>query len=251
MARFWEDGDYGLFAERMLGGLGARLVASLAVDVDERVLDVACGVGNAAIPAAALGAAVTASDITPELVARGRAEAPGGIDWVVADAQDLPFPDAHFDVVMSCVGVIFAPRHAVAARELLRVCRPGGRIGLVTWPPESSVGELMRAIEPFVPPLPPGVEPVQRWGDVDHVRALLGDDVRDLRFDRGVQQHVGFESAAALLDFFRTTQGPTQALFRLHEDDPERTAQLEEAMLTAFGEPPFESEYLLVRATRR
>jgi len=251
MARFWEDGDYAAFAERMLAGLGARLVAHLDVAVDERVLDVACGVGNAAIPAAALGAAVTASDLTPALVARGRAEAPGGIDWVVADAQDLPFPDAHFDVVMSCVGVIFAPRHDLAAAELLRVCRPGGRIGLVTWPPESRTGTLMRAIEPFAPPLRPGTEPVHRWGDPDHVRRLLGDAVEDLTFTRGVQGHLGFETAHELLAFFRAVQGPTQALFRLHADDPARTAELEAAMLEAFGEPPFESEYLLVRATRR
>ena len=250
MTRTWADGDYGAFADRMLRGLGAVLVDRLAITADERVLDIACGVGNASIPAAARGAAVTASDLTPELVERGRASGTPGIEWVVADAQDLPFPDGSFDVVMSCVGVIFAPHHDVAARELVRVCRPGGRIGLVVWRPDSQAGRMMASLAPFQPPPRPGTLPPQLWGDPDHLAGLLGDAVEGLELTAGRQAFSGFSNARELLAFFRTVQGASRALFRLHEDDPTTTAALEAAMIDSFGEAPFGSDYLLVSARR-
>ena len=100
--------------------------------------------------------------------------------WEEGDAEALPYPDAAFDVVLSCVGVMFAPHHQQAADELVRVCRPGGRIGLISWTPEGFVGEMFRTMKPYAPPPPPGAQPPPLWGDEDHVRALLGDRVSDV-----------------------------------------------------------------------
>jgi ubiquinone/menaquinone biosynthesis C-methylase UbiE len=119
-----------------------------------RVLDVAAGTGNASIPAAQRGATVVASDLTPELLEAGRRRAGEGLDleWQQADAEHLPFADADFDVVMSCIGAMFAPHHQSVADELVRVCRPGGTIGMLNWTPEGMIGGLFRAMKPFAPP---------------------------------------------------------------------------------------------------
>lgn len=127
-----------------------------------RGLDIAAGTGNAAIPAAARGAAVTASDLTPELLVAGQAAADAAgvpVAWEVADAESLPYADNEFDVVMSCIGVMFAPHHELAAAELLRVCRPGGRIGLLAWTPAGFIGQLFAALRPYAAPPPPGASP--------------------------------------------------------------------------------------------
>ncbi|MFF9718842.1 class I SAM-dependent methyltransferase [Streptomyces sp. NPDC014603] len=137
----WAQGDYPAVAAELIPGLGAVLVEACGVGPGDRVLDVAAGTGNAAIPAALAGAEVVASDLTPELLETGRrlAEDRGArLSWETADAEALPYEDASFDTVLSCVGVMFAPHHRAAADELLRVCRPGGTIGLVSWTPEGS-----------------------------------------------------------------------------------------------------------------
>src|SRR5215213_6082359 len=135
----WASGDYPSMVETFLLPLGPRLVDATGIGSDARVLDVAAGTGNAAIPAAAKGATVTASDLAPELfdAGRARAEAEGvELEWAQADAEDLPFEDARFDAVISSIGVMFAPHHQAAAEELVRVCRPAGAIGLLSWTPE-------------------------------------------------------------------------------------------------------------------
>src|SRR4051794_14511305 len=141
--KMWASGDYPSMASSWLVPLGPRLVDACGIGPGMRVLDVGAGTGNASLPAAERGATVTASDLTPEQLAAGgsRAAAAGlELDWVEADAEHLPFGDASFDVVMSCIGVMFAPHHEAAAAELVRVCRPGGTIGLLSWTPEGMIG---------------------------------------------------------------------------------------------------------------
>jgi ubiquinone/menaquinone biosynthesis C-methylase UbiE len=139
----WALGDYPALAGDIIAGLGGVLVRACGVGPGDRVLDVAAGSGNAAIPAALAGASVVASDLTPELLAAGQQQAAQrGVDleWVPGDAEALPFADGEFGTVMSCVGVMFAPHHQASADELVRVCRPGGTIGLLSWTPRASSG---------------------------------------------------------------------------------------------------------------
>jgi SAM-dependent methyltransferase len=185
----WASGDYPSMVETWLLPLGPRLVEACGIGPGMRVLDVAAGTGNASIPAAMRGADVTASDLTPELLDAGRRRADAAgvqLDWVTADAEKLPFEDASFDVVMSAIGVMFAPHHRVAADELVRVCRPGGTIGLLSWTPEGTIGALFRTMGPFAPPPPPGAQPPQLWGGEDHLRELLDDRVDLVTVERDV-----------------------------------------------------------------
>ncbi|HXV91743.1 MAG TPA: methyltransferase domain-containing protein, partial [Pseudonocardia sp.] len=145
----WALGDYPVVGNEVIAELGPVLVAASGVRRGDRVLDVAAGSGNVAVPAARTGAEVVASDLTPELFPAGReyaARAGVELTWEEGDAEALPYPDGSFDVVLSCVGVMFAPHHQQAADELVRVCRPGGTIGLISWTPEGFVGELFRTM---------------------------------------------------------------------------------------------------------
>ena len=176
----WASGDYPSMVETFLLPLGPRLVDACGIGQGMRVLDVAAGTGNASIVAAQRGASVTASDLTPELLDAGRARAESEgveLEWVEADAENLPFEDASYDVVMSSIGAMFAPHHQDVADELVRVCRPGGTIGLLSWTPEGMIGALFRTMGPYAPPPPPGAQPPPLWGSEDHLRELFGDRV--------------------------------------------------------------------------
>lgn len=261
----WALGDYPAVATEVVAGLGPVLVDAVGVRPGERVLDVAAGSGNAAVPAALAGADVVASDLTPELLDAGRraAEARGvALAWEEADAEALPYPDDAFDVVLSCVGVMFAPRHEVAARELTRVARPGGRIGLVSWTPGGFIGQMFAAMKPYAPAPPPGVQPPPLWGDEQHVRDLLGDRVTDLRVERRVLRVTAFDAAEDFRDYFASRYGPTIAVYRAVAGSPERTAALDAdlvALARRFdrsdgrgecdGRLVLDWEYLLVTAT--
>ena len=212
--RMWASGDYPSMVDTFLLPLGPRLAGACRIGPGTRVLDVAAGTGNAAIPAAHAGAHVTATDLTPELLEAGRrrAEAAGvELDWLEADAEHLPFADESFDVVMSSIGVMFAPHHQLAADELVRVCRPGGTIGLLSWTPEGMIGALFRTMGPFAPPPPPGAQPPPLWGGEDHVRALLGDRVELTTVERDVLDVTAFEHPHDYAQHFKDRYGPTIA----------------------------------------
>src|SRR6185436_10689279 len=200
----------------------------------EHVLDVAAGSGNVAIPAAAAGAHVIATDLTPELLDQGREDAAAAgvqLDWQVADAEHLPFEDATFDVVTSCVGAMFAPHHQQTADELVRVCRPGGRIGLIAWTPSGFIGQMFAAMKPYVAPPPPGAQPPPLWGDLEHVRDLLGDRVSDLTASQQLLNVDRIADPATFREYFKSHYGPTIAAYRGLADDPARTAELDRALL--------------------
>ena len=172
----WAGGDYAEVAKRELWPLGERVVRRVGVRPGEEVLDVACGSGNAAIRAAQAGGRVVGLDLTPELLEAGRISAAGAgveVEWVEGDAEALPFPDGSFDVVVSTLGVMFAPRHPVAARELARVLRPGGRMALCNWAADSALARIMRTIAGYLPPAPKLASPPWLWGSDDHVRSLF------------------------------------------------------------------------------
>lgn len=209
----WSLGDYGKVGS-LLSWLGESLVRELDVHADERVLDIAAGNGNASLPAARRFADVLATDYVEALLeqARARADAEGVVlRTQVADAQALPFADAQFDVVMSTIGAMFAPDQDAVAREMLRTCRPGGRIGMANWTPDSMIGDMFRAVGKRVPP-PQGVQPAVAWGSQDRVRELLGAACSELRLQRR-EFAWRFPSTSACVEYFRTWYGPTVAAF--------------------------------------
>ena len=210
----WASGDYPDMVETFLTPLGPRLVAACEITPGMRVLDVAAGTGNASIPAAARGAQVVASDLTPELFTSGRRRAAlAGVvlDWVEADAEHLPFADESFDLVMSAIGVMFAPHHQEAADELVRVCRPGGQIAVLSWTPEGMIGSLFRTMKPFMPPPPPGAQPAPLWGSEEHLRGLLGERVRLAAPERDTLEVTAFREARDFGEHFKARYGPTIA----------------------------------------
>ena len=257
----WASGDYPRIAAEVVAPLGPVLVEAAGVVAGQRVLDVAAGSGNAAVPAALRGADVVASDLTPELFDAGRrAAAAAGVAlrWDEADAEALAAADASFDVVLSCIGVMFAPHHATAAGELVRVCRSGGRIGLLSWTPAGFIGQLFATMKPYAPPPPPGAQPPPLWGDVDHVTALLGDRVTDVHAERRQLRVDRFPEPGAFRDYFKAYYGPTIAVYRSLAAEPERVAALDEALVElarrfdrGSSGTVMDWEYLVVTATVR
>ena len=254
----WASGDYPAVATDVIPSLGPTLVEAARITTGDRVLDVAAGSGNAALPAARTGATVVASDLTPELLDRGRELATTeGLDlrWEVGDAEALPYEDGSFDAVISCVGVMFAPFHQVAADELVRVTRSGGRIGLISWTPTGFIGQMFAAMKPYAPPPPAGAQPPPLWGDEEHVRSLLGDRVDDVVARKQVLEVDCFTTAEAFRDYFKRTYGPTIAVYRANADDPDKVAALDNALAELgrrfdLGGGAMEWEYLLVTARR-
>jgi SAM-dependent methyltransferase len=257
----WASGDYPSMVEAFLLPLGPRLVEACQIGPGMRVLDVAAGTGNASIPAAASGATVVASDLTPELfdAGRARAEAEGvELEWVEADAEGLPFEDDSFDAVISSIGVMFAPHHQAAADELVRVCRPGGTIGLLSWTPEGMIGGLFRTIGPFAPTPPPGAQPPPLWGGEEHLRELLGDRVELETLERDVLEVTAFERPADFATHFKQRYGPTiaaQANARRNEREEEFEGALdsyfEEQNRGSADDARFEMEFLVTVGRKR
>ncbi len=173
--KLWSAGDYPS-AMHVIASVGPRVVETAGVTSDDAVLDVACGSGNATIPAAKTGATTTGLDITPELMEAGKrnaADAGVEIEWIEGDAQDLPFDDGTFDAVLSVFGCMFAPDHRKTAAELARVLKPGGRLAVAAWRPEGNVGRMFGTIASHLPPPPEGFEAPPLWGKDDHVREIF------------------------------------------------------------------------------
>jgi SAM-dependent methyltransferase len=256
----WASGDYPSMVETWLLPLGPRLVEASGIGPGMRVLDVAAGTGNASLPAAQAGADVTASDLTPDLLEAGqrRADAAGlALAWVEADAENLPFEDESFDVVISSIGAMFAPHHQETANELVRVCRPGGTIGLLNWTPEGMIGTLLRTLGPFAPPPPPGAQPPPLWGSEAHLIELFGAGVDFGTPARGVLEVTAFDRPRDFGEHFKARYGPTIAA-QANARRTGRDAEFE-AALDRFcdywnrGTPDrarFELEYLLAVGTR-
>ena len=229
----WALGDYHEFARRSLWEFGQELVEACRIGPGQRVLDVAAGSGNVAIRAAQAGAEVVASDLTPENFEAGRREAAAHgvqLEWVQADVEALPFADGEFDVVTSAFGAVFAPHQQVVADELLRVCRPGGTIGLaVPMPPEEKVGRA-RMLADVVPSMFGAASPLQ-WGEEDHVAGLFGDRVESLEMWRRRSALGSFANEVELRDFLKTYHPVAVAMYRDLGDDPEGAAALDDAFL--------------------
>ncbi|MFD9406430.1 class I SAM-dependent methyltransferase [Streptomyces sp. NPDC059989] len=254
----WALGDYPSVVSDVIPDLGAVLARECGVKQGDRVLDIAAGSGNAAIPAALAGADVVASDLTPELLEVGRQLAAvrgATLDWREADAEALPFADGEFDIVMSCVGIMFAPHHQTAADEMLRVCRSGGTVGLANWTPQGFIGRMFATMKPYAPPPPPGAQPPPLWGDEEHVHELFGDRVTDVDARRQTVHVDRFAEPEAFREFFKACYGPTIAVYRSLGGDAERVAALD-ADLDALArdnlrDGAVEWEYLLLTAHRQ
>jgi len=209
----WASGDFGQIGVR-LQLVGESLCEAVDLLANERVLDVAAGNGNASLAAARRFALVTSTDYVPALLEQGRQRAEADrlpITFQVADVEDLPFPDGSFDVALSTYGVMFAPDQERAAAELLRVVRPGGRIGLANWTPEGFIGELFKVVSSFLPP-PSGLRSPMAWGTETRLVELFGPHATDLRTKRKVYPF-RYGSAEHFIDFFRTHYGPTHKAF--------------------------------------
>src|SRR5262245_43677638 len=204
----WSSGDYAVIGTT-LALTGELLCEAVQLRPDQRVLDVAAGNGNATLAAARRWADVTSTDYVGALLERGRAKAEAerlSVTFQEADAEQLPFADASFDVVLSVFGVMFTPNQEQAAQELLRVCRSGGKIGLVNWTPESFIGHVFKTIGKYIPPAP-GVKPPALWGTEQRVRELFADGISELRTKRRLYVF-RYRSAEHWLEVFRAYYGP-------------------------------------------
>ncbi|GIH03075.1 hypothetical protein Rhe02_11420 [Rhizocola hellebori] len=255
----WAMGNYAAVASDLIAPLGQDLVAACGVREGQQVLDVAAGSGNAAIAAAQAGAQVTASDLTPELLDVGEklAQEQGlKLEWRVEDAEALSFTDSSFDVVMSCVGVMFAPFHQRGADELVRVTKSGGTIGLINWTPQGFIGQMFAAMKPFAAPPPPGAQPPPLWGDPDHVASLFGDRVANVKAQVKTVRIGHFSNAEMFRDYFKQNYGPTIAVYRNIAGDPGKTQELDEALADLgrrhdLGGGAMDWEYLRYCATKQ
>ncbi len=255
--QIWSKGDFAMVAN-LVYHPAEVLAEALDLVPGERVLDVASGSGNAALAAARrTWGNVVSSDYVPALLERGRERAAAErleIEFVEADAQALPFDDGSFDVATSIYGAMFAPDQQKTADELLRVVKPGGRIGMGNWCPDGAVGTMFQTIAKHAPP-PPGVPSPLLWGTEEHVRSLFGDGVSDLRAERRVSRQP-FRSADHYIEFFRTYFGPTQMAYERVGSEGEDALTddlrtfLEAANAAGDRAMVLEAEYLEVIATR-
>lgn len=253
----WSTGDYSIIGTKLL--LVSELLCEAAdVRAGERVLDVACGHGNTALAAARRSALAVGVDFVPALLERARERAAVErleVEWQEGDAERLPFEGETFDVVLSTFGVMFAADQQRAARELVRVCRPGGRIGLACWTPEGAVGEMFRVVARHAPP-PAGAPSPLKWGSEEGLAELLGDELADVRVERRsfVQRYA---SPLHWVELFRTWFGPVRTAFAALDADGQAAlagdleAWLERNDRSGGGSLVVPSEYLEVVATRR
>lgn len=252
----WASGDYAVIGTT-LQLVGERLAEACDLRWDEQVLDVAAGNGNATLAAARRGCQVTSTDYVAELLKRGEERARAehlNVAFQVADAEALPFPDGAFDAVLSTFGVMFAPDQGQAARQLARVCRPGGRIGLANWTPQGFVGQMFKTLGRHVPP-PAGALPPSRWGDEEQLRVLFDEEVGTISASRQ-QFNFRYRSPAHFIEVFRTWYGPVHKAFAALDSErataleQDLTQLLEGANVAGDSSLVVPSEYLEVVITR-
>ena len=257
----WASGDYPAVAAELIPELGPELVQACGIRAGDRVLDIAAGSGNAAIPAAARGRGCHRERPDARAVRRrtsNRRRTRRRVEWVEADAEAMPFADNSFDVVMSSVGAMFAPHHQATADELVRVVRPGGTIGMINWTPEGFIGNLFATMKPYAPPSPPGASPPPLWGDEDHVRRLFGERVTDVTTRRQTVRMDHCATPTEFREYWKRNYGPTIAAYRFNADRPDRVEALDRDFLSFLtdwnrGGPDsavYNAEYLLVTATK-
>lgn len=254
----WALGDYALMAEEVMAPLGPLLVAAAGIEPGVRVLDVAAGSGNISLPAAKTGATVVSTDLTPELLQRSKARAAQHgltLDYQEANAQALPFGDDEFDTVISAIGVMFAPDHQSAANELVRVCRPGGTIGLISWTQEGFFGRMLAAIRPYRPSLSAALPPSALWGREAYVGGLLGDRVRGVKTQREMLGVNRFDSAEAVHSYFKNHYGPTIEAYANIGENAVLAAELDTLLIELaqqyLADGAMQWEYLLLTAQKR
>ena len=242
--------------ESLTGTVAPTLVRYAGVSPGSKVLDVGCGTGVVALTAARHGAVVTGVDLTPPLIERARENAALmglSAEWHVGDVEDLPFPEAEFDIVLSQFGHMFAPRPEVAVAEMLRVLRPGGTIAFSTWPPEHVIGSLFRLVGRYLPP-PEGVAPPPLWGDRRVVQERLGEMVDSLEFDVGVMIVYTLSPRHNRL-LLESDVGPVKRTVQTLESEPERLAtfraELEELIGQYFEDNQMRQEFLMTRAVKK
>lgn len=253
----WASGDYDQIA-RGIRSVADHVVRSARIRAGEKVLDIACGTGNTAIMARARGAHVTGLDLTPELLAVAQENAAnegcGDITWKEGDAENLPFPDGAFDVVVSSCGLMFAPDQQKVAEEVARATKPGGRIAIQAWTRESGVGRMFQMTAGHVPP-PAGVASPFEWGDEGKVKVLLGSSFRDFRFERHDCPEFA-DTPEQLADLFIGRYGPT---YRAHGSlPPEKAAAFRKDLIELYrsyvtpadGKVRWGREYIIALATR-
>ena len=254
----WMAGDFGQIAN-VIQGAADEFIARLDLKPGDRVLDVACGTGNLAIPAARTGATVTGVDIATNLLeqARARAAAEGRkIQFDEGDAERLPYEDGSFDVVVTMFGAMFAPRPELVSSELVRVCRPGGRIAMANWTPAGFIGQMFKVTGKFVPP-PPNMPSPIKWGDEQTVRERLTDGIAELTITPRMCAFKLPFPPADTVEFFRMYYGPTQRAFGALDENAQAAARKDLEQLwsennrATDGTTHVDGEYLEVLATRR
>ena len=257
MQKIWTSGEYARIGNP-IAIMGELLCEAVDLRSGDEVLDVATGSGNTAISAARRFCEVTGMDLAPESIehARKRAEAEGmEITFEVGDAEDLSYPDASFDVVLSTIGVMFCPDQEKAAGELLRVCRPGGKIGLASWTPDSYTGQMLKTVGKHVPP-PPGIKPPSLWGTEERLQELLGGGVSSLESTRRTY-FFRYPSAEHFVEWFRDYYGPTVRAFAALEPEGQEAlasdlkALLEDRNTSGDETLVVPSDYLETIAVRR
>lgn len=253
----WMAGDYGHFARYLEPG-ALEFLARIAITPGTRMLDVACGAGQIAIPAARAGVKVTGIDIASNLIqqAQAYAKAEGlSVQFDEGDAEMLPYPDASFDVVVSLIGAMFAPRPERVAAELIRVCRSGGRIIMANWTPQGHVGQMFKIIGKHVPP-PPLMVPPMKWGDEETVRERLRDGTADLKITKRLYPMQYPFGPAGVVEFFRAYYGPTNRAFASLDADKQSALRRDLEQLWADNNRAqdattyVEAEYIEVEAIR-
>jgi ubiquinone/menaquinone biosynthesis C-methylase UbiE len=254
--KLWSSGDYAS-AMHVIQTVGPRTVDVAGVTGDDVVLDVACGTGNATIPAARTGATVTGIDLTPSLLDAGKAaakEAGVEIEWIEGDAQQLPFDDDSFDVVLSVFGCMFAPDHRKTAEELARVLKPGGRLVVAAWIPEGNFGRMFSTIASHMPAPPEGFQPPPLWGHQDHVREIFEETGIDLDFEPTAVEFTADSPEAYLEEMERDL--PPMVMARANME-PEKWDAMRSDLQTLYAETnesesafSAPQEYLLIKGTK-